>query len=98
MIGQERLFDAAVRAWGRDSQIDMAFEEMAELMKALCKLKRSGGNSRDAIEAVAEEVADVDLMLRQLERMLDLTETEQRKTAKLHRLEGLLIEAGELGA
>ena len=42
MTTEERraLLDRAITAYGAPAQMDMAVEEMAELTKALCKVKR----------------------------------------------------------
>lgn len=58
---------AALGKWGADAQTVMVFEEMAELQKALCKHER-GADNRDAI---AEEIADVRIMLDQMELLHD---------------------------
>lgn len=43
MTTEERraLLDRAITAYGAPAQMDMAVEEMAELTKALCKIKRA---------------------------------------------------------
>lgn len=43
MTTEERraLLDRAITAYGAPAQMDMAVEEMAELTKALCKVKRA---------------------------------------------------------
>lgn len=56
------VFRAALDLWGADAQRTMCFEEMAELQKELCKHAR-GENNRVAI---AEEIADVQIMLEQM--------------------------------
>ena len=59
-------------------------EEMSELQKEICKLWR-GKDNRDAI---AEEVADVEIMLGQLKVMLDIGgDVGRHKTTKLLRLQ-----------
>jgi hypothetical protein len=42
MTAEERraLLDRAITTYGAPAQMDMAVEEMAELTKALCKVKR----------------------------------------------------------
>lgn len=52
----------AVEKWGTPAQIDMCIEECAELQNALLKYRR-GRNSKDN---VAEEIADVYIMLFQM--------------------------------
>lgn len=56
------VFQAALDTWGADAQILMAFEEMSELQKALCKMERCQGRVQD----IAEEIADVEIMLEQM--------------------------------
>lgn len=55
------LLTRAIRTYGEPAQIDMAIEEMAELTKALCKIKRAqaGCEVTAAIGNVVEEMADV---------------------------------------
>ena len=52
----------AVRAYGKQSQLVMAMEEMSELTKELSKNLRGADNAK----ALAEEIADVEIMLEQL--------------------------------
>lgn len=49
----------AIHRYGEAAQIDMAVEEMAELTKALCKVKRAtpGATTTAAIANVIEEIA-----------------------------------------
>lgn len=64
----------AVKSYGEDSQIDMAIEEMSELIKALLKYRRAykkGTKTSDfdyetILSNVAEETADVLITLDQL--------------------------------
>ena len=61
----------------------MVLEEVAELQKEICKLWRG----RDNIHAIAEEVADVGIMLDQLKLILDITEdVQQFREKKITRL------------
>lgn len=71
----------AIRHFGQYSQIDMAIEEMSELIQALSKFKRDKENN------VEEEIADVDIMLTQLKIMFNLKEIENQREFKLKRLE-----------
>ena len=68
MMHEMSLLQRAIAKWGEDAQMKMVLEEMSELQKEICKLWR-GKDNRDAI---AEEVADVVIMLDQLELMLDI--------------------------
>lgn len=63
-----------VRTYGEVSQIEMAIEEMSELTKALLKHRRAirNGEYTEAREDdIAEEMADVWIMLKQLEIIFD---------------------------
>lgn len=59
---QEQVLQDALKTFGDDAQIWMAIEEMAELNNALAKKVRGRTGWRD----VAEEVADVFIMMQQL--------------------------------
>lgn len=63
-----------VRTYGEVSQIEMAIEEMSELTKALLKHRRAirnGENTEAREDDIAEEMADVWIMLKQLEIIFD---------------------------
>lgn len=66
----KEIYQAALEKWGIEAQMLMVFEEMAELQKELCKYAR-GANNRDQI---AEEVADVRIMLEQVENFYQCEE------------------------
>lgn len=83
-----KILEDAVTVFGAGLQMDVAIEEMAELIKALCKYKRLRVVSADAAEVIAairEEMADVGIMLNQLE--LIFGEPVEEEIAKLERLE-----------
>ena len=84
------LLDRAITTYGAPAQMDMAVEEMAELTKALCKIKRAqaGCEATAAIGNVVEEMADVQIMLDQL-RIIFHRSTEEVEEAKLERLNRL---------
>lgn len=81
----------AIHRYGEAAQIDMAVEEMAELTKAICKIKRAqaGCEVTAAIGNVVEEMADVQIMLDQL-RIIFHRSTEEVEEAKLERLKNRL--------
>ena len=89
MTTEERraLLDRAITAYGAPAQMDMAVEEMAELTKALCKVKRvsCAAEAKAVLENVVEEMADVQIMLDQL-RIIFHRSTEEVEEAKLERL------------
>lgn len=89
MTTEERraLLDRAITTYGAPAQMDMAVEEMAELTKALCKIKRAqaGCEVTAAIGNVIEEMADVQIMLDQL-RIIFGRSTAEIEEDKLRRL------------
>ena len=91
------LYEAAVNKFGVIPQIDQAIEEMAELTVALNKYKRRirsediiSQEADDAImQHVAEERADVSIMLSQLDVIFG--DNSDMECAKLDHLEDLVI-------
>ena len=62
---ERKTFCAALSRYGAQAQITMVFEEMAELQDALCKFLR-GCVDGDTLANIAEEIADVGIMLDQM--------------------------------
>ena len=58
----EYIYRRALKTYGAEAQTRMVFEEMAELQKELCKNARGADN----VDAIAEEIADVQIMLEQM--------------------------------
>jgi len=77
----ENIYQEAINKWGAEPQILMAIEEMAELTDALCKAIRGRETN------VEEEIADVKIVLKQLEIMFDKKEVDEWEKKKLKRLE-----------
>lgn len=76
-------YSEAVRAYGKQSQLVMAMEEMAELTKELSKNIRGASN----VSAISEEIADVEIMLEQLKIIFtNRSEVDLCRCAKLDRL------------
>lgn len=61
----EPILKAYIKKYGCDSQCKMAIEEMSELMKEICK----GFRGEENVEAISEEMADVEIMLDQMKIM-----------------------------
>lgn len=59
---EQAILRRAIATWGAGAQMVMVCEEMAELQKELCKNLRGSGNEM----AIAEEIADVEIMLDQM--------------------------------
>lgn len=78
----------AVEAYGKEHQLIICMEEMAELTKELSKNLRGHNN----LQEIAEEVADVEIMLGQVKLLFDLKEAAaDAKEAKLLRLRERII-------
>lgn len=81
---ENEILLSALTKWGAEAQTVMVFEEMAELQKELCKNLR-GQDNRGYI---AEEIADVRIMLDQMEILHDCAEdVNVWRKVKLGRLE-----------
>ena len=75
----------AVEAYGKEHQLIICMEEMAELTKELSKNLRGHNN----LQEIAEEVADVEIMLNQLHVIFgDNTDMEIAKLEHLCELLG----------
>lgn len=86
------LYAVAVKKYGKLSQLIMCMEEMAELTKELSKSIRGADNSA----AIAEEMADVEIMLEQLRLIYrNRSEVDTIKADKLRRLAYRLEEVPE---
>lgn len=82
-MNKESIYKSAMLRYGLDNQILMVFEEMAELQKELSKYKRGQKNT----EQIAEEIADVQIMLEQMILFFDLSSrVEWYKDKKIERL------------
>lgn len=82
-IDKKVVYKGAIDKWGEESQIIILFEEMAELQKELSKNLRGNENIKD----IAEEIADVEIMLEQMKLLYDIEQlVEEYKEAKIHRL------------
>ena len=84
----------AIRVFGEDSQKKMLLEEISELQKEICKSWRGADN----VDHIAEEIADVEIMLEQLKIMTDCSSrVDTIREQKLRRLEQKLNEKKENG-
>lgn len=83
---KQQILQTAIDTYGSDAQMLMAIEEMSELTKAICKYFRS--NDSRATESIIEEMADVKIMLAQLEIMFGSPTAVEKE--KLERLAGRL--------
>ena len=86
-MNERRIFAKALDTYGVMSQILMTFEEMSELQKALCKFFRGEHDIVENSAAIAEEIADVEIMLTQMKQLFVLEDAvdyaRQFKVARL---------------
>ena len=82
---REKVYTVAINEYGKVGQLGVLVEELSELQKEICKLVfRSTGN----MNHVAEEAADVEIMLEQLVLMFPeikgaISEHKDRKVRRL---------------
>lgn len=85
------IYFKALQKWGTVNQMQMLFEEMAELQDAVCKILRHRANAYDVIT----EIADVQIMAGQMQVLFGIDEVEQERKRKLERLKRRLGEHKE---
>lgn len=90
---RKATYQVALEAWGPEAQTKMAVEEMSELTKEICKIWR-GKIDR---EALADEIADVTIMLEQLRLIYNVNDAVcAHMDKKIQRLKGRLgIQEGD---
>lgn len=81
----EDVYKEAINTFGKKMQLLVAIEELGELMKEVIKALRG----KEDIDHIAEEAADVEIMLEQLKLMYGI-DTSKIKAAKIERLKSLL--------
>lgn len=59
------VYEYALHHYGGELQTMVCIEEMSELTKELCKHARGESN----VDAIAEEIADVEIMLAQMKML-----------------------------
>lgn len=89
----DEICRAALETFGKAAQITMVFEEMAELQDVLCKFLRGRVDASTSAH-IAEEIADVEIMLRQMAILFDCSFTVDKfRRYKLERLAERIKEA-----
>lgn len=77
------IYEQALAHYGGEMQTMVCIEEMSELQKELCKHARGAKN----VDAIAEEIADVQIMLTQMMILhnceLKVSEEKRRKLIRL---------------
>lgn len=82
-INETEVLQRALDTYGSALQIAMVFEEMSELQKELCKYLRGKYSPAN----IAEEIADVEIMLEQMKMLFcctdDVRNERRRKVERL---------------
>lgn len=94
---RKEILEQAIHTYGQARQVDMCLEEMAELAKALLKMRRSGGDIADKLDNIREEIADVQIMIDQMKMIYGEEFIEKFEQLKLARLEDRLDASGAEG-
>lgn len=83
------VYEDALNTWGAEAQTKMLFEEIGELMQAVCKAGQvKNWEQRTKVwHNIAEEIADVSIMLGQMAVLFDVEDSVEKckreKTARL---------------
>ena len=94
----ESIMRKAIDTYGVEAQCDVAVEEMAELTKAIVKIRRVADDyekTQAALDNLLEEIADVDIMIDQLKIMWGPKQVEEYRRKKLARLDRRLEDKHE---
>lgn len=86
----ERIMQQAIETYGVQAQCDVAIEEMAELTKAIVKIRRVADDyekTQAALDNLLEEIADAGIMIEQMKIMWGPKQVEEYRRKKLERLE-----------
>ena len=85
-MNKEELYKLALETYGDEAQINQGIEEMAELIQAVNKFRRM--RNPVTFDNIAEEIADVEIMMDQYKQIYGITENEiiLLKKRKLDRL------------
>lgn len=87
-MNQQKIFDEAIKKYGFENQLNQLTEECGELIVAVNKFRRNGIKS---VHHLVEELADVKMMIQQIEHGLCLKDdVENAFSMKLVRLKNRL--------
>ena len=85
----ERIMRQAIETYGVQAQCDVAIEEMAELTQVVMKIRRISDDYEETMAArdhLIDEIADVGIMIAQMELMFGAVDVEKMRRKKLLRL------------
>lgn len=85
---RRKVYEQAININGLETQIHKAIEEMSELTKELCKIFYPNGTT---IDKIADEIADVTIMMEQMRLAFDLNDLVcEHMDSKVERLKDRL--------
>lgn len=84
---RREILNRAIHTYGQHAQVDMCLEEMAELAKALLKMRWTGGDVQEKLDNIREEIADVQIMIDQMKLIYGEELVGKFERLKLARLE-----------
>ena len=86
---RKAVYMDAISTFGAENQEKMVVEEMSELTKEICKHWRG----RDNLDAIADEIADVTIMLEQLRLIYNLNDAvRSHMDTKILRLQERILD------
>lgn len=86
-MDKDKLYSKLLMVYGKECQVIVAIEELAELQKELTKFLRRHLNRVN----LSEEIADVEIMVEQLKKMFKCEkQVEDIKNCKLERTYNLI--------
>mgnify|MGYP000365568119 CR=1 FL=1 len=84
----KKLYELAIKKWGRPAQLVKCAEECSELIKICCKISLGGPIH---FHNLAEELADVKIMIEQIEQAFNVEGyVEDYRQQKLEHLKSIL--------
>lgn len=91
-MDEKVILAAAIERYGEGAQLVKCCEELGELTQAICKMFDKSTGVQPDVEAVVEEIADVEIMIEQVRMILRVDpEMERRwRERKLRRLKARL--------
>ncbi len=92
-MGNKNIYQDAIDKWGENAQFDQMIEEMAELTLAISKYKRQFNDSLlddqkvGVMENLYTEIADVKLMIEEMEYMFGKENVQKAYERQLKKFE-----------
>lgn len=83
-MDEKKLYERALKNWGKEPQMLQVIEEMSELIKEILK---NVNRKQDNVAQIVEETADVEIMLGQLKFCYKIEQqVEDYKAQKLQKI------------